>query len=63
MFGFVYRAPAAGRRTMTNNQIADCPSRMHEHCDYQPRNKRKFDYCENAIKFDKCPRGYKAGEP
>jgi hypothetical protein len=43
---------------MSDERIATCSVRMHEHCYFIPSDERRFDYCDNAIDAKCCPKGF-----
>ena len=43
---------------MSDEQIASCKCRMHDHCYFEPYEERRFDYCDNAIEAKCCPKDF-----
>ena len=48
---------------MTEEDIAGCTCRKDEQCSWGTENKRRFEFCDNAIDANCCPRGYTEEHP
>ena len=47
---------------MTEDDIVNCKCRMDDHCRFYPVDERRFDFCDNAIESNSCPKGYTDGK-
>ena len=52
----------AGGKAMTEDDIVNCKCRMDDHCRFYPVDERRFDFCDNAIESNSCPKGYTDGK-
>ena len=43
----------------TVDQVAKCNCRMDDHCYFEPKEERRYNFCDNAIDAKCCPRGFR----